>query len=107
MKHPGQRLTRGFHGPSVEIGPMFVAVDSGYPMLLEQDGCELMELDDITPEYARTARRDLEASEDRRAALDALPGTADVTERLVWRRGRVDAIDAGLLCRERFTARPA
>jgi hypothetical protein len=92
------------HRRAVECGPEFVEAEYDYPTLLGQTGWTIIDREDLTPDYAASYRRKLEAHEEHKKAVETLIGTSEFAERQTDWRSEVAAIDDGLLRRELLVA---
>jgi len=92
---------------AVAAGPEFIETSTPYPGLLEDTGWSLQDRQDLTAAYEASLRRQLQADEARRSALEELMGRALVTDRLAHWRHELAALDEGLLRRELYLAVPA
>ncbi len=99
-------LSPGEYRRAVENGPEFIESETDYPTLLGQTGWAIVDRRDITPDYAASCRRQLQADTERKDALRALIGASEFAERQADWRSKVAAIDDGLLRRELFVATP-
>ncbi len=95
------------HARAVASGTPFVEAEASYPDLLRATGWTLEEDLDQTDAYIATCRRQIEADTASRTDLRALLGDKAYDERLAKWHGYLGALTDGLLCRHRFTARPA
>ena len=85
-------------------GPYAVAMTSTYDELLVNAGFSEVEARDDTAEYRATQARWVDATRHHEAAMRAVMGNAMFEERLTARTRTLDAVDAGLLSRYRYTA---
>ncbi len=97
-------LSPADHHRAVASGPEFVESDSDYRSLLAQTGWKLIAAEDRTARLATSYRRQLEADLARQDDLAALLGAEALAERIDTWRVRLDAVEKGLLRRERFVA---
>jgi SAM-dependent methyltransferase len=91
---------------AVENGPEFIESEADYPTLLGQTGWAIVDRQDITLDYAASCRRQLQADEERKDALERLIGASELAERQAGWRSKLTAIDDSLLRRELFVATP-
>jgi len=91
---------------AVANGPEFIESEADYPTLLGQTGWAVVDRQDITPDYAASCRRQLQADMERKDALQALIGASEFAERQAGWRSKLAAIGAGVLRRELFVAAP-
>ncbi len=95
------------HARAVASGTQFIETPAGYHDMLRDAGWTLEEDLDQTDAYIATCRRQIEADTDNQDDLEALLGDKAYDERVTKWRGYLDALTDGLLCRHRYTARPA
>ena len=88
-----------------KLGPTAVAVPTSYPSLLVTAGFDDAVATDVTAEYRATQQRWIDATERQRPGIVAAIGEPEYADRVLRRRGTLDAIDAGLLARFLYTAR--
>lgn len=100
-------LSSADHARAVASGPEFVESDTGYPELLAGTGWHVELTADITPAFAATCRRLIEADESRRADLISLIGEAELDTRLDNWRTKLIALEDSLLRRAYVVAVPA
>lgn len=81
------------------ISPM-VGAGAGYEVLLHEAGFVEVTITDITPDYALTVSKWIEAWEADQAAIIDVCGEEDYEERMSRRRNMLEAIDRGLLLRQ-------
>ena len=91
---------------AIASGPTFVDSPDDYAVLLDQSGWCLQERVDLTAEFLQSMRTDLEGMQERADALAKVLGADELTERIGHRQATIAAVDAGLLRRELFVARP-
>jgi cyclopropane fatty-acyl-phospholipid synthase-like methyltransferase len=94
------------YGRAVENGPEFIESEADYPTLLGQAGWVIVDRQDLTPDYAASCRRQLQADEESKDALETLIGPSEFGERQAGWRSKLTAIDDGLLRRQLFVATP-
>jgi cyclopropane fatty-acyl-phospholipid synthase-like methyltransferase len=99
-------LSPGNYKRAVASGPEFVESDADYPTLLGQTGWAVVDCKDITLDYAASCRRQLQADEEHKDALETLVGASEFAERQADWRAKLSAIDGGLLRRSLFVATP-
>lgn len=117
LLHPGGRL--GFftiqlspglssadRRRAVQAGPPAVDTTTSYPGLLAEAGFTAVEQEDLTGAYLHTARGWLHHEQQFATQLSSEQPAAQIGDRLRQRRLAVEAIEAGLLRRSLFTARP-
>ena len=92
---------------AIEAGPEFVECDTPYPDLLSSTGWRLRDCRDLTAGYGASLRRQLKADTARLPALAEVLGSAATDERLTDWRGKLAALDEGLLRRTLYCATPA
>lgn len=91
---------------AIESGPTFVDSSADYAVLLDQSGWYLQERTDLTAEFLQSMRADLEGMQGRAEALSKVLGSGEFAERTKRRQATISAVEAGLLRRELFVARP-
>jgi phosphoethanolamine N-methyltransferase len=91
---------------AVENGPEFIESEADYPTLLGQTGWAIVDRQNITLDYAASCRRQLQADEERKDALETLIGASELAERQAGWQSKLTAIDDGLLRSELFVAIP-
>ena len=111
------------HDRAVANGPSFVEIEgdnpggdqSGpggdqrgkdYPALLSETGWTLVHRADITEDYMRSCRRQLEADSAHREGLTALIGETEYAERVGKWASTLKTLQDGLIRRQFFVARP-
>lgn len=87
---------------AVASGPEFVESDSDYRSLLAATGWRVVGSVDMTAALAASYRRQLEADQANKDELVTLIGADAFAERIDMWRVKLDAVDDGLLRRERF-----
>ena len=100
-------LTEAERGIAIESGPAFVNAPADYAVLLEQSGRRLQERTDLTAVFLDSVRAHIEGMNTRAGALTDLLGPDELTERIKRRQATIGAVEAGLLKREMFIARPS
>jgi len=114
LLRPGGRLAfttiyvaDGLDGPrhrrAVRAGPFQVATRRPYPELVAQAGFRDVVVIDVTPDYARTQRAWLEATESRAAEVQKIISNRDFAVAQADRRFALAAIEEGLLRRGLIT----
>ncbi len=94
------------YGRALENGPEFIESEADYPTLLVQTGWATVDRRDVTLDYAASCRRQLQADEARKDALETLVGSSEFAERQAGWRSKLTAIADGLLRREIFVVIP-
>ena len=95
------------HARAIASGTQFIEAEADYPDMLSDAGWSLEEDLDQTDAYIATCRRQIEADTANQADLKALLGDEIYDKRVGRWHGYLDALTSGLICRHRFTARPA
>ena len=85
-------------------GPPCIDTLLAYPDMLRQCGWEITGHTDLLAEYRDSVRRLLREEETHAAELRSLLGGTEYSERLARRRRTLEAIDAGWLQRDMFSA---
>lgn len=102
---PGN-LPAELYRQGIENGPEFVETDQDYASLLTDTNWAITDTRDISPAYAASCRRQLEADQEHSSDLSALLGKEIFTERIENWRTKLYAISKGLLRRDLFVATP-
>ena len=89
---------------AIDSGPPFVESPADYSVLLAQSGWRVLEREDLTPAYVRTARALVDGMASRAEALGELLGPAEFAESTQCRQAAYVAAARGLLRRELFVA---
>lgn len=85
-------------------GPPFIESPASYRAMLRQAGWQITGHSDLSAKYRDSVRRMLHEEETHADELRSLLGGAEYSEKLARRGRTLEAIDAGLLRREMFSA---
>ena len=99
-------LSEEQHRRAIANGPEFVDSEVDYPTLMARAGWTVTAQVDLTPAYAASCARQIQADEEHQDALTALVGPDECAERRAEWREKLAAITDGLLRRELFIASP-
>ncbi len=103
-------ITPGLSGAAyqraVECGPEFIASDTDYPGMLDETGWTILEVQDVTVEFAESCGRLREAEAENADALQTLLGPTAYAERKAGWERRHSGASEGLLKREIFYTTP-
>ncbi len=91
---------------AVASGPEFVEAEGSYPDMLNAASWNLLECLDQTADYVMTCQRQVEADQANEVELKALIGAETFDERLADWHVYLEALNGGLLRRERFVVAP-
>ncbi|MGR3343826.1 MAG: class I SAM-dependent methyltransferase [Paracoccaceae bacterium] len=94
------------HERAIANGPEFVESDTDYDMLLKQTAWSVIQNEDVTPGFAASCRRQLEADNINRDELEVQIGCQESELRLAKWQSKIIAIKDGLLVRNLFIAKP-
>lgn len=100
-------LSGSDHARAIEIGPPYVAAETGYEEMWRLTGWAAVEQVDQTAQFLDSARIFLEVGRANKAELAELLGEEDCRLRLEKDANRIDAITRGLLRRDLHGLRPA
>ena len=91
---------------AIDSGPTFVDSPDDYATLLAQSGWGIQERTDRTADFLQSMLIELKGMQARSDALTEVFGSAEFTERVSRRQATIVAVEAGLLRRGLFVARP-
>jgi sarcosine/dimethylglycine N-methyltransferase len=87
---------------TLEVAPEFVETETDYLTLLEQTGWSVIEVQDLSDDYAASCRRQVKAMRDNRDEVIAITGQSDFETRLARYVSKDSALNDGRLRRELF-----
>ena len=99
-------LSRKEHERAVELGPPYVDAIYNYPSMLKQSDWHIQDCNDLTREYAITARRYLMEQQARKKELQALQGVEELRAQMTRMGDKIKAIEEGWFYRKLYVAVP-